>query len=174
MKDVDASLDLLMKISKLKTLRRAGWVERGVPEPESVADHIFMTALIAMFVADEEEMDTGKVLKMVLLHDLQEADCGDITPASELFCRKEELEREAITKLLEDTPAHYLDLWEEYMANVSAEARLAHQADRFEMLLQAFSYEREGNDVKGFFNIDYQLSGALGELEKEVRARRDK
>jgi len=172
MTDVGAVLELLLKAGELKCLKRTGWVERGVTDPESVSDHIFMTSLIALVLGSEEDVDLCKVLKMTLLHDLQEATCGDITPASPLIERKYEIEKEAIESILFKMPQEYLDLWQEYIQQDSKEAKLAHEADRLEMLLQALTYEKEGYDLTDFFELDYQLTGRFLDVEKEVRLRR--
>jgi putative hydrolase of HD superfamily len=67
----------------LKSLKRAGWIDRGVPVElaESVAEHSFQTALIAWLAAsDDPTLDRDRVLKLALVHDLPEALMGDMTP----------------------------------------------------------------------------------------------
>lgn len=71
------------KIGFLKHLRRTGWVIRGVPMAETVADHSWRMAVMAL--QTEEELmkmgvDTNKVIEMCLLHDVGEAVIGDIIP----------------------------------------------------------------------------------------------
>jgi len=40
-------LEFAKKVRELKDLKRTGWVQRGVSDPESVADHSFMLAILA-------------------------------------------------------------------------------------------------------------------------------
>jgi putative hydrolase of HD superfamily len=73
-------MEALMKHSgKLKELKRTGWVESGILEPESVADHSYRTTLLAMILSDQKGLDTLKTVKMALLHDLVESVTGDLT-----------------------------------------------------------------------------------------------
>ena len=58
---------------------RTGWVYRGVEKPESIADHMYRMAVLAMTVAGSE-YDQSKLVKMAIVHDLAEAIVGDITP----------------------------------------------------------------------------------------------
>ena len=44
----------------LKRIRRTGWVNTGVYEPESVADHSFRTSLMCMLYSDIKNLDTSK------------------------------------------------------------------------------------------------------------------
>lgn len=58
---------------------RTGWVYRGVEKPESIADHMYRMAILALTVAGTE-YDQSKLVKMAIVHDLAEAIVGDITP----------------------------------------------------------------------------------------------
>jgi putative hydrolase of HD superfamily len=84
--DLDRPRGLLRFFShtiRLKSLKRAGWIDRGVPVElaESVAEHSFQTALIAWLAAsDDPTLDRDRVLKLALVHDLPEALVGDMTP----------------------------------------------------------------------------------------------
>lgn len=68
---------------RLKTTKRTGWLDRGVPpaQTESVADHSYRTALLAWIAAaGDPTLDRDRVLRLALVHDLAEASAGDITP----------------------------------------------------------------------------------------------
>src|SRR6266581_1310910 len=69
---------LAKMLGKLKTLKRTGWTNYDIPLPESVADHSFGVALLAMFMAPYFEVDAHKALRMAVLHDLGEAVIGDV------------------------------------------------------------------------------------------------
>lgn len=54
-------------IGKLKVLKRSGWISQvGITEPESVADHSFRCAVLAMCIGDLTNVDTEKLIKMLL------------------------------------------------------------------------------------------------------------
>lgn len=140
-----------LKISgRLKKEHRQGWVVKvGIPDPESVADHSFRTTLIAMLLGDSRGLDTGKMMRMTLIHDLGEAIIGDLTPldAAKLETKKQD-ETEAIKEIFSSLPIplreNYLQLWQELRNGSSEEARLVSDADKLEMALQASEYEKEG------------------------------
>jgi len=137
--------------SQLKQLYRQGWLRRGAPADrcESVADHTFSVAVLAMLLADAcaPALDALKVLRMALLHDFGETYAGDITPSDGVDpADKHARERHAIHEVLDKLPngARFVALWHEYEAGASPEARFVRQIDRLEMALQAALYERAG------------------------------
>ena len=68
-------------ILHLKSVRRAGWVSKvKVENAESVADHTFSMATMAMLLSDMLGFNTQRVIKMVLIHDLAESIVGDYMP----------------------------------------------------------------------------------------------
>src|SRR5262245_30867956 len=88
-------LRFLSRVGTLKDLKRTGWLRRDLPDPESVADHSFRTAILALLVGADLGVDTAKLTALVLVHDLPESDpeVGDLTP----FCgvgREEKRRRE--------------------------------------------------------------------------------
>ena len=55
----------------LKNVKRAGWVSKvRVNNPESVADHTYSMCAMCMVLSDMLRLDTQRVMKMVILHDL--------------------------------------------------------------------------------------------------------
>ncbi|MEM3032072.1 MAG: HD domain-containing protein, partial [Nitrososphaerota archaeon] len=63
----------------LKRVERRGWVEAGLRDVESVADHSFSLALLAMTYAAAKGLNIYRAVGMALLHDLAEAYTGDLT-----------------------------------------------------------------------------------------------
>lgn len=75
--------ELFAVVARLKSIRRQGWIDRGIPvaEAESVADHTFMTACMAWLLAlDDDTLDASRVLQLAIVHDLAESITGDIVP----------------------------------------------------------------------------------------------
>lgn len=72
-------IDILSVAEKLKCVTRHCVTSSG--RPESVAEHSWRIALMAMLISGEEEFrdaDMNKVIRMCLIHDLGEAFTGDI------------------------------------------------------------------------------------------------
>lgn len=146
----DALRELFERAGGLKEVRRSGWAERlGLEGAESVADHTYATAFIAMVYSDIMGLDTVRVVRMALLHDLAESVTGDITPGSLPGGQKESGERAAMGALLallpEPARGAYREAWAEYLAGESREASLVRQADKLEMAMQAGRYAHAGD-----------------------------
>ncbi|MBU1692444.1 MAG: HD domain-containing protein [Verrucomicrobia bacterium] len=172
-----------LEFHHLKQLYRQGWLRAGISRArcESVAEHIFGTTLLALFLADScfPKLDSNKLLRMALLHDFGEIYAGDIIPSDGMsLARKHALEKASVRKVLGRLPKgrRYLALWEEFEKGKTPEARLLRELDRLEMALQACVYERENLvDLSRFFaSADKALtSPALRKLFREIqRARR--
>ena len=135
----------------LKRTQRTGWVDIGVCAPESVADHTFRMAILCMLYADRNNLDTSKMLKMALIHDLPEAIIGDLMPSQKNAKTKKD-EKDAICEILSLLPekqkAEYYAIWMEYQQGETKEAKAARQLDKIEMTLQAKEYEKMGHDKK--------------------------
>jgi len=152
-------MGLFAQAGRLKSEPRRGWVKKlKVKDPESVADHSYRTALMAMVLSDSWGLDTGKAVRMALLHDLPEAMVGDAMPEERSGEPKVALETGAMRDLLKGLPprlrARYEALWSEFVAGESEEARLVRQLDKLEMAIQASEYVGAGYDnevAKEFF-----------------------
>jgi putative hydrolase of HD superfamily len=153
--DAATLLEFLDELMRLKAVPRLGWLLRGVREVESVADHSFGVAFIAMLLADRAcerglQVNVEKVLRMALLHDLTEARTGDLPATIKRYFDAEALhaadERVAVELLarLGASGQAYLALWREYEARQSLEARIVKAADKLDLLLQAREYEKGG------------------------------
>ena len=152
-------IEAYFEFVQLKQLYRQGWLHNGVSPHncESVAEHSFCVALLALVLTDEYsiELDSAKVVRMALIHDLGEIYAGDFTPADKIDkYQKYQLEKQSVTKVLEKLPhaLKWVALWEEYEKGESAESQLVRQLDKLEMALQASVYEHQGlADLSVFF-----------------------
>jgi putative hydrolase of HD superfamily len=142
-------VDLLLQANRLKSLPRTGWLMRGLQDVESVADHTFGVVFVAMSLMAliDEAMDAEKVLTIAIIHDLPESAITDITaPALRYFPSgaKRQAELAAMQEMLDGLAfGQRLQVWwREYEERASPEARLVRDADRLELLLQAYVYRR--------------------------------
>ena len=147
-------------VLKLKNTPRRGWIEKlEINNPESVADHSYSTSIMSMVLSDLEGINSEKIIRMALLHDLAESITGDITPntiSNNKKIMKENLAMEEILKNLPDKIAkQYFEIWDEYQKRKSDEAILLHEIDKLEMVLQAKFYQKSGitkDKLLTFFN----------------------
>jgi len=148
--DLSPFISFYFEFTHLKQLYRQGWLTNGIPieQCESVAEHSFGVAVTAMILADTlfPELDTLKVLRMALIHDLGEVYAGDIIPGDLISSeRKYQLERDAMVRIFSSLSNGelYIKLWEEFENRTSPEARFVLQIDKLEMALQASVYEHQ-------------------------------
>jgi putative hydrolase of HD superfamily len=179
-------LSTLLELQRLKRLDRTGWVLRGLaPGAESVAAHSYGVAFAAMLLADEVracgvEVDTDRVLRIALLHDVAEARTGDMPRTMALYYGAEArraAERAAfddmIRSLGERRSVDYGALHEDYEARRSLEARLVKAADVIDLLAQALVFERAGaRELDEFWedaeSREFGLEGAAGDVVREL------
>lgn len=139
-----AIMDFLHLAEKLKFELRHSWLSNG--RRESVAEHSWRLALMALALAPQLEhpVQLEKSLKMALIHDIVEAEAGDI-PSFECTSKedkvlKQQREQQAITNirdLLNDEIGDEIyALWQEFEAHQSIEAKFVMALDKLEVFLQ--------------------------------------
>ncbi|RLG01143.1 MAG: hypothetical protein DRN49_01930 [Thaumarchaeota archaeon] len=151
-------------ISRLKELRRTGWIQRGVKNPETVASHSYAVALLTMIIADLRGLNVLDAVKMALIHDLAESIIGDLTPKMKAELKDlEERERrffEDLVKLMPKKLAEtYLDIWRRFSKGEDEVSKLVREVDKLERGLQAIKYLR-----KGYAEVKEIYESALNEL----------
>ena len=167
----EAILSFIEEIGILKSLPRTGWLIHGIKNGESIADHCYRMTLLSMLLADTLvakglQLDTEKVMRLSLLHEIAEARIGDI-PFTVLTYIPEEVkeigERKAVTSMLEKFGSigkWYQELWEEFEQNETIEAKLVRAADKLELMIQVLEYEKLGyQSLNQFWENDWNQRG---------------
>jgi putative hydrolase of HD superfamily len=136
-----------METDQLKRVIRRNYNADG-SRLENTAEHSWQITLMALTLAEhsDEDVDTFRVLKMLLIHDLVEIDAGDTYLYGESDVsqreRKEQQAAERIFGLLpEDQRIEFQRLWDEFEAKESREARFAKAIDRLMPILNNFYSE---------------------------------
>ena len=172
-------LEILSVAEKLKCSTRHCYASNG--RHESVAEHSWRLALMAMLLSGEEEfqaVDMNKVIRMCLIHDLGEAFTGDI-PA---FLKKNE-DAQAEDQLLEQwvdgfpevQKQEFQELLKEMGAQETREARIYKALDKLEAIIQ-----HNESDISTWIPREYELnmtycddrvgfSAYLSSLREEIR-----
>lgn len=142
-------LDVYFEIIELKNLLRQGWVKAGLDKNkcESVADHSFSTSWLAWLIAEKDYkyLDTNKIIKLSLVHEIGEIFVGDITPHDEVSAKqKYEMEYQAVKKVFSklSNGKMFIDLWLEFENQTSDEAKFVKQLDKLDMALMANFYKK--------------------------------
>lgn len=138
-------MQVLRLAEKLKFEMRHSWLSNG--RQESVAEHTWRVGLMAVLIEPyiEEKLDMAKLLKMIMIHDLVEAEAKDVPAFDTLFDteRKEQKQlaeqtaMDNIRAMLEEEPGKELQaLWLEFEAKKTFEAKVANALDKLEAQLQ--------------------------------------
>lgn len=175
--DLEGILTFLRSAERLKTVSRSGWTSAG--EQESVAEHTWRLCLMAMLLYGRAPgIDLARLLRMCLIHDLGEAIGGDVpAPAQGEPGSKAGQERADLLELTDPLPAELrreiVELWDEYEAAATPEARLAKGLDKLETILQ----HTQGKNPADFdydFNLAYGQRYTAGDpVLAALRARLD-
>ncbi|MGF7003827.1 putative hydrolase of HD superfamily [Lachnospiraceae bacterium PFB1-21] len=137
-------MDFLLEIDKEKKIGRQTYISDG-SRKENDAEHAWHMAMFALILQEyaEEAVDIGRVLSMILIHDVVEIDAGD-TYAYDEDAKKTQKEREekAAERIFGMLPElqrdHFLSLWHEFEEGTSADAKYAVALDRLQpMMLNA-------------------------------------
>ena len=156
--ELEGVLTFLRAAERLKTVRRSGWTSEG--EQESVAEHTWRLCLMAMLLNDRTpEINLARLLKMCLIHDLGEALRGDgPAPSQVAGTHKADQERTDLLALTAPLPpalrGEILELWDEYEAAGTPEAKLAKGLDKLETILQ-HTQGKNPADFDYAFNLGY-------------------
>jgi putative hydrolase of HD superfamily len=100
-KKLEAILDFILEINKLKRMPRLYWILRGIKNPEKVADHLFTLAIMAwIFGKERKDLNQEKLLKMALCHELSAVYTGDTTPYDRILPKNEKEREEVLKKMI--------------------------------------------------------------------------
>jgi putative hydrolase of HD superfamily len=72
-------VEFIQEIAQLKGKARRGWVLHKFKNPETTAEHIFHLAFFAWIAGRFQNLNTEKLIKMALLHDICEVYAPDLT-----------------------------------------------------------------------------------------------
>lgn len=164
-----SAIDFLTLCHSLKTTKRKGWVNHGIKGPESIADHMYRMALMALITGDLPGVNRERCIKIAIVHDIAEAIVGDITPSDGVpKAEKSRREQEALNEMCKVLGGgmraeEIQELWAEYENNSSTEANLVKDFDKVEMILQALEYEMEHGKV-----LDEFFLSTAGKFQTEI------
>ncbi|GAB2517794.1 HD domain-containing protein [Nocardiopsis aegyptia] len=138
---LNAQLRFLLEADKLKRVLRRNLLVDG-SRRENSAEHSWHLALSARTFAEyaPEGTDIDRVTEMLVVHDIVEIDAGDTFVFDQVNAETQaERERAAADRLFpllpEDQAARARELWEEFEAGATPEARFARAVDRLAPML---------------------------------------
>lgn len=157
MSRLEEQLKFIIEIDKVKNIFRQTYLT-DMNRKENDAEHSWHIALMAYLLQEyaDEAVDVGRVMLMVLIHDLVEIDAGDTYAYDEKAAEtKREREVAAADRIFgmlpEDQGAHLRGLWDEFEEYQTPDAKYAHLLDNFQPLLMgdaADGYSWDEHEVK--------------------------
>jgi putative hydrolase of HD superfamily len=149
MRPNDHLLDLLLELQILDRVPRSGYFLRGVTEAESVTEHCWHVLFLVWVLGRRvDEVDTQRAMEIALVHDLAELRVGDLPrTASRYFPEgaKKTAEMAAMGEILAPLPDSALELYAEYEAGETPEARLVKACDKLQLMIKVNVYESWGS-----------------------------
>ncbi len=173
--------EFLKLVDKLAELERKGFKLRGVEEPESIMEHSFRVALLALVLHKRLEVNLEKLVSLALVHDLAEAITGDITPfdgvdKEEKIEKEERAFREICSNLPEEEREWLMSLHTELKLKKTPEAKILKQIDKLDMAYKALVYRSRGYEHMQEFITEAEksisndvLRNILEVLKKSIR-----
>ena len=163
---LSAILEVLQLAEKLKFELRHSWLSNG--RQESVAEHTWRMSLMAVLIEPllDKKIDLARLLKMIIIHDLVEAEAGDVSVLDqirnpEIRKVKQQNEEKAINnirKMLSKSNGQEIyDLFYEFEEKSTFEAKVANAIDKLEVQLQ-----HNHADINTWEEIEYDLSFVIG------------
>ncbi|MFI8575400.1 HD domain-containing protein [Rossellomorea aquimaris] len=155
-------LELIKLGEKLKSEMRHSWLSNG--RQESVAEHTWRVSLMAMLIEPylTQKVNSAKLLKMIIIHDLVEAEAGDI-PAFDTMNDRLAKEQKAINERksierMRDMLGNVLgeelyNLWFEFEEKETYEAKVANALDKLEAQIQ-----HNEADISTWIEIEHGMS----------------
>jgi putative hydrolase of HD superfamily len=141
MSRIEEHLSFILEIDKLKSVIRQTLLCDS-SRRENSAEHSWHLAIMAMLLTEyaAEPVDVMRAMKMVLVHDIVEIDAGDVfaydAAGNVGKVDREKLAAERIFGMLPEEQGQELrELWEEFEARATPEAKYANALDRLQPLL---------------------------------------
>lgn len=161
-KKIGSIIQVLKLAERLKFELRHSFTSSG--RQESVAEHTWRMSLMAVLIEPllTQKVDMARLLKMVIIHDLVEAEAKDVSALDILRdpdIKKQKIENEmaAIENLraaLSETNGQEIyDLWYEFENKETYEAKVANALDKLEVQLQ-----HNEADIKTWEELEYEMS----------------
>jgi putative hydrolase of HD superfamily len=156
-------INFIIEIDKLKNVfRHTNLIHEERKENDAEHSwHIAMMTIVLSEYADTKGLDTLRIVKMLLIHDIVEIDAGDTfiydKDKNRDKSRREQIAADRLFNLLPKDQAHELhNLWREFEEQKSPESRFAYAMDRLQPLLHNYSTKKtEG------YKLFLLLSGSM-------------
>ncbi|MBL7057699.1 HD domain-containing protein [Candidatus Woesearchaeota archaeon] len=144
-------LNFFYEVGQLKRIPRSGWVQLGISNPESIADHTTRSVFIAFVLAKLEGADPYKTALINAFHEIGETRIGDVNKVGARYLNKKEAEEKALKEQYKNLPKEIADAFKEILYGLETdhnkETLVARDADLVECAIQAKEYIEQGYEL---------------------------
>lgn len=159
---LDKQFAFARELDKEKLIGRQTYLANG-ERKENDAEHAWHMAIMALILSEyaNEEIDVLRTISMILIHDVVEIDAGD-TYAYDENGKKSQREREVkaaerlFGMLPKDQAVKFRNLWEEFEAQETKEAKFARTMDNIQHVVL-----NDASDGKSWVEHGVHLSQIL-------------
>ena len=174
--EVYSQADKFQVLNKAQAIVRTGWINRNVPDPENIVEHMYGCWFVGVLYLpeknDDPEYDKNTILNMLLIHDLGEIETGDIPRPEKKSNRQkyDDIENKVLQALfLSGTypqsadVTKYLECWNSWYKSDSKNAMVAKDIDVIQALYQYCVYYINGQidddpeDIRQWFDELYEV-----------------
>lgn len=179
MNQIEEVLEFIVEIEKLKDIHRKT-KPVGLERFENSAEHSWHVCMSALMLKDfaNESINIDRVIKMLLIHDLGEIDVGDTIIYSSETHQLKSAEAAGLARVLSFLPDgkgdEFVDLWYEFEAGETPDARYAKAIDRVPPLLHnlrgnGHSWRTHGVTQEQVLSLNSRIGLGSTELWQVIR-----
>ncbi len=141
-KQIARITNLIYEAAVVKRMKRTGWMVLGDNE-EDVAQHTFMTCVIAYFLAKQRNAHLETVLTMSVFHDFHEARTGDLDKIAKFYMTRDQ--DKANKDIFRSVDKDLLATLEVYERRKTLEANIVYEANVIAFIVELKLLIEKGN-----------------------------
>jgi putative hydrolase of HD superfamily len=161
---MDSVLDYLFEAGMLKRVKRSGWWSEKIRDPESVAEHVCRTAVVAFIIAKMEGLDDESACRIctaAVFHDMHETRILDLNKITSRYIQADE----SLHRKVEADQARMLP--KEVKASVLGALRLS---EREEMILNDADQLECAITAKEYADIGYKTARWVDNIAQRLQS----
>jgi putative hydrolase of HD superfamily len=147
---LDRDIEFLYEIASLRNVPR-GWRQHLGLDCASVLEHTLRVIFIALSLAKKEGVeDVNKIIKMALVHDLDETRISDLSYVQKVYVEGDE--ERAFTDMFGGTSfEEFLEINKEYTKRESLESKIVKDADNLDIDFELKELDQKGSKLPSKF-----------------------
>ena len=143
-----SDINFLYEIGAFRMVQRA-WKRFMNQHAQNITEHTFRVVWISLLLAQQEKkVNTEKMMKMALVHDISESRTGDVDYLSRQYTTRDEVK--AVEDIFKDSSLEkeFIELYEEYEKKDSIESKIVKDADNLDVEIELHELEVQGSNLR--------------------------